>query len=218
MESPCYRCGTTVEEGTAFCPSCNAPQIKVAVPAQPANEASTLPLPPGTSDSIEPPAVPVNLEAAGQIQWKRFLRVGLPLSGLGSLSVVLFGPLGTLISQGIVAIAVGRYRRSHPGFLRGTQGSLLGASVGFFSFLLLLIILVIQIAINPAQFQAQMLAMIQQAFANNPSPTAQQVAQWAASNFWGFVLLGFSFSFVITVVLSGITGALTASFSRRRYE
>jgi len=169
-------------------------------------------------DSVEPPAVPVNLEAAGKIQWKRFLRVGLPLSGLGSLSVVLFGPLGTLISQGIVAIAVGRYRRSHPGFLRGTQGALLGASIGFFSFLLLLIILVIQITVNPAQFHAQTVAMIQQTFANNPSPGAQRVAQWATDNFWGFVVSVVSLGFVITVVLSGITGALTASFSRRRYE
>ena len=207
-----------MEEGTAFCPSCNAPQIRVAVPARCANEASTPPLPPGTPDSVQPPAMPVNLDGAGEIQWKRFLRVAVPLSMLGCLSVVLFGPLGTLISQGIVAIAVGRYRRNHPGFLRGTQGALLGASVGFFSFVFLLILLMIEITMDPAQFQAQTLAMIQQTFANNPSPAAQQVAHWATINFWGFVLLALSFSFVITVVLSGITGALTAGFSRRRYQ
>ncbi|MGH9552545.1 MAG: zinc-ribbon domain-containing protein, partial [Terriglobales bacterium] len=24
MEYPCHRCGTAVEQGTAFCPQCNA--------------------------------------------------------------------------------------------------------------------------------------------------------------------------------------------------
>ena len=31
MEYPCHQCGTTVQEGIAFCPQCNAPQIRVAV-------------------------------------------------------------------------------------------------------------------------------------------------------------------------------------------
>ena len=218
MESPCYRCVTSVEDGTAFCPSCNAPQIKVAVPERSPAETSTIALPPGTPDSIQPPAVPVNLDAAGEIQWKRFLRVGLPLSILGCFSVAVLGPYGMLVCQGIVAIAVARYRRNHHGFLRGSQGALLGASLGFFIFVVYLLFFVTEVAINPTEFHSQMVANIQQTFADNPSPLAQQLAQLAISNFWGFVLLALSFAFVVTVVLSGITGALTASFSRRKYQ
>jgi len=218
MQSPCYRCGTPVEEGTAFCPSCNAPQIKVAVPARSANEASTYPLPPETPDSIQPPAVPVNSRTGGAIQWKRFLRIALPFSILGCLSVLLFGPLGTVVAQGVVAIAVGRYRRNHPGALRGTQGAVLGATVGLFSYIVYLIFFVVQVTANPGEFHAQAVATVQQVLGNNPSPLAHRFAQWAITNFWGFVLFTLSFALMITVVLSGITGAVTASFSRRRYQ
>src|SRR5690349_21386787 len=98
MESPCYRCGAPVEEQTAFCPSCKAPQIKVSVPADSlANQPSTLPLPPGTPSSIEPPSLPLHFVHATPIDWKRFRSIALPLSLLAGLSITFVAYLGLLV-------------------------------------------------------------------------------------------------------------------------
>jgi hypothetical protein len=60
MEHSCSQCGTTVEDGSPFCPNCHAPQIKVPVrpPTSPVSERLT----PGTPDDVQPPAEPVLLE------------------------------------------------------------------------------------------------------------------------------------------------------------
>src|SRR5262249_1638757 len=135
MPSTCYRCGAPVEEQTPFCAACGAPQIKVTVPAAPANEPSSSPLPPGTPDSIQPPAVPVSFLPPGQIQWKKSGRVAVPLSVLAGISIAVIAPLGLLIFFGGIVYSVNRYRREHPGHLRASQGALLGALNGLISFL-----------------------------------------------------------------------------------
>jgi len=60
MEHSCLQCGTTVGDGSPFCPNCHAPQIKV--PVRPPTAPVTERLTPGTPDDVQPPAEPVLME------------------------------------------------------------------------------------------------------------------------------------------------------------
>src|SRR5581483_6640411 len=82
MERPCYRCGANVDDTNAFCPQCNAPQIRVAIsageagsqhapalgeapePVEDLREPATGPLPPGTPGELQPPATPMRISGS----------------------------------------------------------------------------------------------------------------------------------------------------------
>lgn len=212
MQSPCYRCGSPVEEGVAFCPSCNAPQIKVAVPAAPVNEPSTRPLPPGTPDSIQPPAYPVYASPAGRIQWKDYRRIAVPLSVVAGTGIAFIAPIGLVIFFGAIVYAVNYYRRQHPAPLSPLQGARMGAFNGLISFV---VAAVLQAALNHGEYRQQMMLELQRRFAGNPDPQVQQFVHWASSTqgFTVLVLFTIIFLLVIFLIVSSFAGMLTVAFS-----
>ena len=209
----CYRCGTPIDEQTTFCPSCNAPQIRVTVPAgSAANQPATAPLPPGTPASIEPPAVPLHFTNAAPIDWKKFLRVALPLSLLAGFSIVKFA-LGLLVFIAWVMGAVSWYRRKHSSALTTKQGAKLGAVAGLLSFVLPTIVVVIVMVQHSAEYRQQAMLMFQQRLGPNPDPQTLHIAQWFSSP-QGFVLeVVFTVLFLLAIVaiISSLVGAISAA-------
>ena len=212
MTSSCYRCGAAVEEQTTFCPSCGAPQIRVTVQATDANTPSTPPLPPGTPESVQPPAMPVSFGEAGQIQWRAYRRLAVPLSLLAGISIAFLPPIGLLIFFGAIIYSVNRYRREHPGPLSTSEGAWRGALSGLISYV---VVAVLQTALNHAEMRRQMLQELERRYASNPDPQIQQVLHWVATTqgFTIFMVFLLLFLLFIFLVVSSFAGALAVRLS-----
>src|SRR3954465_1646398 len=79
MPTTCGLRGAALEEGTAFCPSCGAAQIRV-----PAGDANASPaFPPGTPANGRPPATPVAL--ARPLDWSVGFKAAVLMGLLASL-------------------------------------------------------------------------------------------------------------------------------------
>ncbi len=180
MDHPCHQCGAAVEDGTAFCKHCGAPQIRVV-----RDEPATQPLPPGTPAEAQPPAEPVTLSPATPaaplgIDWSQ----AVPAAALAGLFLAIawvvpfLGFLLWLIAGGIVG--VGMYRRRVPeAALTPGLGARIGAVTGLFGFGLFMAMMAVQmLATRGSGHLRQMLQqVIEQAAARNADPNAQAAIQ-----------------------------------------
>lgn len=216
MERPCYRCGTHIEEHTTFCPSCGAPQIKVAARGDASgNEPSTAPLPPGTPDSIQPPSVPVKPGSPSRIRWKRFWRFALPLAVVSGATIAAGGLFGIVLLLVSLVVAIAVYRREHPGLLTATQGAGLGAVMGLLASVVLAIFFAGYLSLHFSEQRQQTLQTLQQRLGGNTDPQTQALIHWAGTD-RGFLVLSIGsmvLATLFTVLISAAIGALTASVS-----
>lgn len=220
MEAPCYRCGAPVEEQTTFCPACGAPQIKVTARSA-ADQPSTLPLPPGTPASIEPPALPLHFAHPAPIEWKKFLRSALPLCAVAGVALGLLGLIGIIMFFALVAAMVILYQRRHPGPLSASQGARIGALAGLISFIVAMFVVTLIVLHNPDDARQQWVTtiqMAQQRSARSADPQTQQLAKWFTSSEGIVVALVFGtvVSLVFFVILASAVGAIAASLSSSR--
>src|SRR5437868_6908078 len=117
MEHSCERCGAKVEDGISFCPSCGAPQIRVAMEPQP--------LAPGT--------VPLHAPEPGRLVWAH----AFPAAMIAGVCGAILGtvPLLSLLFflwftlAGAFAVAIYR-RRMGVAWLPTGMGARLGAVTG----------------------------------------------------------------------------------------
>jgi hypothetical protein len=135
VEHLCESCGQTVEDGTAFCPKCNAPQIRIVrevppgVPAGPSFD-------PGTPGELQPAAIPVPL-GYPQTDWRSGRRAAIAWGLLASVVCLFAMPsppaffVAAVFGFGFAgALAVGSYaRRSHVPLTAGI-GARIGAITG----------------------------------------------------------------------------------------
>jgi hypothetical protein len=201
-----------VEQGTAFCPQCRAPQIRVAVP-----ETVT---PSGTSSdaSFSPLPAYFSSRLINRIEWSQ----ALPATALAGLiaAVLMMTPLqgfglGMLIGG---SLAVVFYRRRIPlakitpgmGVRLGMVSGILGGAI--FAGVLSLRILVFH---SGDSIREQLIEGVQQAAARNPDPQALQVMEFFKSP-QGLVLLLTMGALVTFVIFSGLGGVLGAVLLRRR--
>lgn len=210
MEHPCNKCGTLVEDGTAFCPSCSAPQIRVAGATSFADAASSVLV--GQADSCPD---------ANAIQWSQ----GLPSAALAGLiaACLMFIPLGAfglgMIAAGVFVALF--YRRRCPfGHLTPGMGARLGTVSGIFGFAIFAVFTAIEVLVfhSGGQLRAALLEAVQQSAARTSDPQAQQVLDYLKSP-PGLALvmgMGLVVMFVIFLLLSSMGGALTAVLLRRR--
>ena len=206
-----------MEEHTTFCPACGAPQIKVIAPGNAPTDPPNPPSQPDTPDFIQPPAIHVSGEPAGQIQWKKFWRVALPLALISGVAMGYSGLIGAALFLASLIIAVARYRRDHAGNLTASQGGKLGAVMGLLASVAFTGIFVIQVVMDFAGIRQQYLQNLQK-LGGNPDPQVQKLVHWAGTN-QGFVVLSVISMFitvVLVVVVSGVVGAVTASLSGKR--
>ena len=103
-------------------------------------------------------------------------------------------PLGLLVFLACVMMAVGRYRRDHSGTLTPRQGAKLGAVAGLFGFVLPLIVVVVIMVRQSAEYRKQAALMLQQRLGPNPDSQTLQIAHWFSSP------QGFVFEVIFTVL------------------
>ena len=209
VEHPCYKCGAAVEDGTAFCAQCNAPQIRVGFGesdlAPNASEFAGRRIPPSTT----------------AIQWSQ----ALPAAALAGViaALLMFIPLGAfglgMMTGGILAVLF--YRRRNPAAeLTPGMGARLGAASGALGFGVFAIFTAIEVLVfhSGGQLRAALLEAIQQSAARSAEPQAQQALEYLKSPA-GLALmmgLGLVIMFVVFLILSSLGGALGAVLRRRK--
>jgi hypothetical protein len=206
VEHPCYQCNAPVEEGVAFCPQCNAPLIRVAVP----DETSELPLP--------LPLRPV-LSAAG-IQWPRALG---PAAMAGFIaSILMLFPLGAfglgMILAGILSVVFYRWR--NPGStLTSGMGARLGAMSGLLGFVMFLFFAAISASLaGGSELRRILLQAVEQSAARANDPQSQRVLEFLRTpqGLAAVMIAGIAFAFVAFLVLTSLGGAIGAALLGRR--
>jgi len=209
VEHPCYKCGAAVEDGTAFCPQCNAPQIRVGF-----GESDVAP----NASELTGRRIPPNTTA---IQWSQ----ALPAAALAGViaALLMFIPLGAfglgMLTGGILAVLF--YRRRNPAAeLTPGMGARLGAASGALGFGVFAIFTAIEVLVfhSGGQLRTALLEAIQQSAARSSEPQAQQALEYLKSPA-GLALmmgLGLVLMFVIFLILSSLGGALGAVLLRRK--
>jgi hypothetical protein len=213
VEYPCHQCGALVEQGTAFCPQCRAPQIRVAVP-----ETLTFP---GIDPSASPLPAYFGASLSPRIEWSQ----ALPATALAGLiaAVLMMTPLagfglGMLIGG---TLSVVFYRRRIP-LANVTPG--MGARLGMISGILGGSIFVTLLSIGTMVLHAwdtirgKLIEIVEQTAARNPDPQTQQALEFFKSPDGIVLLLASALigTLVAFVIFSGLGGALGAVLLRRK--
>ncbi len=217
MEHSCHQCGVAVEEGTAFCPQCGAPQIRVATAHE---EPASPPLPPGTPEDAQPPAEPVELgpevpetAARAGVEWSQ----AVPSAAMAGIVLALawvVPPLGFVlwvVAAGLVGVAF--YRRRVPsGTLTPRMGARIGLISGLFGFGVFAFLMAMELLAGSGRFRELLQQMLQQAVARNPDPRAQQAMQQLMTPAGLALLVTFAMVLflVVFLVFSAAGGALGA--------
>jgi hypothetical protein len=215
VEHSCYQCGATVDEGIAFCPQCNAPQIRVTV-----GEATTTPAI-GSDLEAKTAGSHANSLQISALQWS----YALPAAALAGLiaAVMMMIPVGAfglgMLAAG--ALSVMFYRRRNPAAdVAPGMGARLGALSGALGFGVFAIFTAIEMLIfrSGGQLRDALLQAIQQAGARSSDPQAQQVLEYLKSPqglalmmVLGFIMMGLAF-----LIFSSLGGALAAALLRRK--
>lgn len=199
MEQSCYRCGVKFEEGLAFCPQCNAPQIRVMT-----EPGSALPGPLESTSSFShyPPVA-----RSGAIDWPKAL-AAVALANLiaGILLVLLLGlSLGlSVLGGGFLAVAFYRWRTPLAQISAGL-GVRLGTLSGAFAFGILAAALGVGAAVLHSweRVQHNVLEMVREASSRNPYPVPPEVMEFLQTP-GGFV--AFLFVTLVAFLVFGILG------------
>lgn len=202
-----------MEEHLPFCPACGAPQIRVASPEISTGSVFPTAAHAGelTSDSFAISSPALGSMIAGEIQWRRFLPMAVPLGFLSGLFGV-FGIFGLLPLIASVIFAIRRYRPYHPGILTRRAGALLGATVALFAVLPLTLIVGLAIRVGQNELHQELIRRASE------MPELHNFAAWVATR-EGFVImivLSTVFYMALMVALASITGALAITAGKNR--
>ena len=201
----------------AFCPQCNAPQIRVSIPdVLPPSALSSDPRA-SLSDRyfISPPAT--------RIDWSR----AFPATALAGLiaAILMMTPLAAF-GLGMViggSLSVFFYRRRDPvANITPWIGTRLGMTTGVLGVgILMVLVFAGTVAFRAwAQIREKVIELIEQTAARNPDPQAQQAMEFFKTP-QGIALLVASAlvgTLIAFVVFSGLGGALGATLLRRREQ
>ncbi len=198
-----------VEDGTPFCRSCGAPQIRVA--GYGLDDAAPLSYMGQAASPVSPSA----------IQWSQ----ALPSAALAGLigALLMFVPLGALglgmIAAGVLGVLFYR-RRRFVGHLSAGAGARLGALSGMFGFGIFAVFTSIEALVfhSGGQLRAALLQAVEQSAARTSDPQAQQVLEYLKSP-PGLALvmaMGLAVMLIFFLLLSSAGGAVTAALLRRR--
>jgi hypothetical protein len=204
-----------VEQGTAFCPQCRAPQIRVAVPE--------IVIPSGIASDSTVTSLPAyfGVPLTTRIEWSQ----ALPATALAGLitALLMMTPLayfgfGMLIGG---SLSVVFYRRRIP-VANVTPG--MGARLGMVSGILGGGIFAALLSVGTTLFhawdsvRAKLIEVVEQTAARNPDPQTQQALEFFKSPDGIVLLLTIALigALIAFVIFSGLGGALGAAFLRRK--
>jgi hypothetical protein len=219
MEQSCYKCRQAVEEGTAFCPHCSAPQIRVVI-AEPAAPLAYAAAGAESQDSTALPASQIVPVLALPMQWSQALRPCALAALVASLLMSLgLNPFVAMFSVGFLAVVF--YRQSQRGIMiKTSSGAALGALGGLLWFAMSSIFeaLVVIFLHKGPDLRNELLAKIQQAASQTSDP--QVVAVFERFKSQGglefLMLMGLVFAFLASIVLGSLGGALGGAILGRR--
>jgi hypothetical protein len=209
-----------VQEGTAFCPNCNAPQIRVAAP-----ESTSPSFAPGTPGEIQPPAQPVSLSptpplSPTAIDWS----AGGPsvlIAGILSGAFCLL-PMHMLWLLPGGALAVWLYNSRRPPYMQvatGT-GAKLGAVTGVLGYLVVAIPVILGFVFAGDKVWSELTTAMKQQAGANPEANVQQVFELmkTAEGKAVIAVVMMSILFVMFLVLATAGGAIGAALVRRNQQ
>ena len=219
MEQSCYKCRQAVEEGTAFCPHCSAPQIRVVI-AEPAAPLAYAAAGAESQDSTALPASQIVPVLALPMQWSQALRPCALAALVASLLMSLgLNPFVAMFSVGFLAVVF--YRQSQRGIMiKTSSGAALGALGGLLWFAMSSIFeaLVVIFLHKGPELRNELLAKIQQAASQTSDP--QVVAVFERFKSQGglefLMLMGLVFAVLASIVLGSLGGALGGAILGRR--
>jgi len=219
MEQSCYKCRQAVEEGTAFCPHCSAPQIRVVI-AEPAAPLAYAAAGAESQDSTALPASQTVPVLALPMQWSQALRPCALAALVASLLMSLgLNPFVAMFSVGFLAVVF--YRQSQRGIMiKTSSGAALGALGGLLWFAMSSIFeaLVVIFLHKGPELRNELLAKIQQAASQTSDP--QVVAVFERFKTQGglefLMLMGLVFAFLASIALGSLGGALGGAILGRR--
>jgi hypothetical protein len=204
-----------VEQGTAFCPQCRAPQIRVAVP-----ETFTIPVT-GSDPSVGALPAYLGTRLINRIEWSQ----ALPASALAGLiaAVLMMTPLagfglGMLIGG---SLSVVFYRRRIP-VANITPG--MGARLGMLSGILGACIFAVLLSLGTLLFHAwdtirgKLMEIVEQTAARNSDPQTLQALEFFKSPQGIMMLLSMALlgTLLAFVIFSGLGGALGAVLLQKK--
>jgi hypothetical protein len=201
-----------VEDGLAFCPQCNAPQIRVA------GAEALAPAPEFTAAAQVSPAA---VAPSTGIQWSQAVPAAALAGLLVSFAIVI--PLGAfgvgMAAAGVLSVLL--YRRRIPSAnLTPAMGARLGAASGALGFGIFAVLAALQMLVfrSGGQIRAALLEAIQQSAARSTDPQAQQAVEFLKSpqGFAVIMVVTLIVVFVVFVVLSSLGGALGAVLLRAK--
>ena len=215
MEHSCYKCGQMIEEGTAFCPLCGAPQIRVAIaaPVQPTPLHDDAYLPPERTSGPGSPGVALisTPHAVRPCALAAAIAVMLTLLGLN--------PFVTMAACGVLAVVFYRYRNPFAP-MRAGAGARLGALSGLLGFAISAVLSAVVVTMfhKGAEVRDFMVKSIQENASRYPASEYQAALDFIRSPTGLAIMMLFVlfFGFVLFVVLSSLGGALTGAFFGRR--
>ena len=211
MEHPCYKCGASVEDGTAFCPRCNAPQIRVAgaAPLAPAGATPQV--------AIEEYASHAPLPSA--LEWSD----ALPSAGIALLAAIFLMILGLPTGLGMLAagfLSVILYRRRCPAIhVTAGVGARLGALTGGLGFAVLAVILALWTVFRSGkEIHDSLLNYVQQYAAHSSDPRTQQVLDLfkTPEGFTFIMVLTLIMTLIAFLIFSSLGGAVGAFLLHRK--
>ena len=229
MEHACHGCNTPVEDGVAFFPNSNAPQIRVPMPEP---EPPPEPLPPlvvnadSSAEAGLPAAAQVSagrpvLPPGAPLEWSQAIP-GAALAG-ALLGLCLLIPVAAffvwMIAAGALAVVLYLRRVPHRALTAG-MGARLGALSGLFGFGIFAFLssLELLLAHDNAKVRELLQQVLQQSVARNSDPAVQASLQRLMTP-EGLALLftlGMILFLAAFVLFSSIGGALGAYLFRSR--
>lgn len=220
MEHSCQKCGAAVEDGVAFCPNCNAPQIRIS-----AGILNRPAPPPPAPDSVDNAATGFQSSTAVPAQpvvetpvWSDAVP-GAVVAGalLAAASLVPFAaPLLLMLAAGGFSVVF--YSRRSQTRLTPRAAARVGAMGGLVGF----IFLVVMLAVTMAASGGRMVEMLRQAMIERMGPNPPQQAQEVMEKLMTpggmatVIAFGLLVFLVVLLVASAAGGALLSSLLGRR--
>src|SRR4051812_6851768 len=206
-----------VQEGTAFCANCNAPQIRVSMP-----ETESPSFEPGTPGEMQPPAQPVSLSARPPssptaIDWSAGGSAVL-IAGVMS-GFCFFLPLNLLWIVGGGLLAVWLYNRRRPPYMQISSGTgaKLGAVTGVVGYVLFAIVAILGFVFASERLWAELPTAMRERAGPNPEANVQQLFEMmkTAEGKAFIAVFVMVFAFALFLGLATLGGAIGAALVRR---
>jgi len=218
MEQSCPRCGSEIEPLTTFCPNCAAPQIHFHGRQSSQNpvvvSGAQSPVVVASEHNVTPPTSNYNQHAA--------LRAALHAGVVAA--ILSFIPLRSafvfaLPVAGFLCVLL--YRRRIPEKqLSPGAGFKLGSLAGLFAFAIFVVLTAAATLFSHAENELReaMLQAIHQAQARSPDAQARQMLDYFTTphGLVVMMIMGFAFTGVMFVLLSGMGGSISAKLLHRK--